>query len=158
MKIIDIFTDGSYVKKGGKEYCGYGIYFKNNEYKPISRPFKHQPITNNRAELYAILKALIICNIINENSKKNNKPLIKEVNIYSDSRYCVKTFNDWLPKWKKTKKEYLNADIINQIDECLQNCNFKINFIHIFAHTNNKDENSIGNSIADTLAKKGAFK
>ena len=103
-KIINIFTDGSLVKKGKNIYCGYGIYFPNSEYKPISRKFTHEPITNNRAELYAILKSIVICNIINLKRFKNKKTQIEIINIYSDSEYSVKTFNEWLPKWLKTKK------------------------------------------------------
>ena len=60
--IVNVYTDGSLVKKGKDVFCGYGIYFPNGEYKSISRKFTHEPITNNRAELYAILKTIIICN------------------------------------------------------------------------------------------------
>jgi len=157
-KIINIYTDGSYVKKDGKIYCGYGIYFPNNEYKSISRKFTHEPITNNRAELYAILKSIIIANIINLERIKNNQEEIKQINIYSDSEYSVKTFNNWLPKWKKTNKDYLNPDIINEIDDHIQKAPFKVIFNHIRAHTGKSDQHSIANNIVDQLAKKGAFR
>lgn len=156
--IIEVYTDGSLIKKDGKVYCGYGIYFPNNEYKSISRKFTHEPITNNRAELYAILKVLILCNIINFKRIKESTQEIKQVNIYSDSEYSVKTFNEWLPKWKKTKKQYLNSDIINQIDEILQDVQYKVNFIHVRSHTGKNDPHSINNNKADELAKAGAFK
>ena len=155
---LNIYTDGSLVKKGKDIYCGYGIYFSGNEYKSISRKFTHEPITNNRAELYAILKAIIISNIINTERIKKNQEQIKVVNIYSDSEYSIKTFNIWLAKWKISKKNYLNADIINEIDDHIKNSSFKINFIHIRAHTNKTDEHSIANNIVDELAKKGAFR
>jgi ribonuclease HI len=156
--IIEVYTDGSLVKKDGKVFCGYGIYFPNHEYKSISRKFTHEPITNNRAELYAILKVLVLSNIINLERIKNNQEEIKQVNIYSDSEYSVKTFNNWLPKWKKTKKEYLNPDIINEIDTMIQIAPYKIVFTHIRAHTGKKDVHSIANDIVDGLAKKGAFR
>ena len=155
---LEIYTDGSLVKKDGKIFCGYGIYFPNNEYKSISRPFTLKPITNNRAELYAIFKSIIISNIINLERIKNNKKEIKLVKIYSDSEYCVKTFNVWLNKWKKNKKEYKNPDIINEIDTIIQNVPFKIEFIHVRAHTCKTDDHSIFNNIVDDLAKKGAFR
>jgi hypothetical protein len=69
--IIEVYTDGSLVKKKDNVYCGYGIYFPNNEYKSISRKFTHEPITNNRAELYAILKVFVLCNIINSKRIEN---------------------------------------------------------------------------------------
>ena len=156
--IINVYTDGSLIRKGTDIYCGYGIYFSDNEYKNISRKFTHKPITNNRAELYAILKSIIICNIINLKRKKDNQKVIKLVNIYSDSEYSVKTFNLWLSNWKKTNKDYLNSDIINEIDDHIQNSPFKIKFIHIKAHTGKNDIHSINNKIVDELAKKGALR
>lgn len=156
--IIEVYTDGSLIKKDGKVYCGYGIYFPNNEYKSISRKFTHEPITNNRAELYAILKVLILCNIINLKRIKKSDPEITQVNIYSDSEYSVKTFNEWLPKWKKTKKIYLNADIIDEIDELLQNVSYKVKFNHVRSHTGKNDFHSICNNKADELAKARALK
>lgn len=156
--VIDVYTDGSLIRKNGNIYCGYGIYFPNHEYKSISRNFTHEPITNNRAELYAILKTLVLCNIINLERIKNNQEQIKVVRIYSDSEYSIKTFNDWLPKWKKTKKEYLNADIINEIDIQLQTVPYKVILTHIRAHTRGNDPHSIANNIVDELAKKGAYR
>jgi ribonuclease HI len=155
---INVYTDGSLIRKGKEIFCGYGIYFPNGEYKSISRPFIHTPITNNRAELYAILKTINLCNIINKNRILNKEIEIKTVNIYSDSEYSIKTFNEWLPKWKKNKKPYLNSDIIDEIDDFIQYSPFKINFIHIYAHTNKNDAHSIANSKADELAKNGAKK
>ena len=155
---LEIYTDGSLIKKDGNIYCGYGIYFPNHEYKSISRRFTHEPITNNRAELYAILKSIVISNIINLKRIKNNQEQIKLVNIYSDSEYSVKTFNEWLPKWKKSKKEYANPDIINEIETNIEIAPFKINLIHIRAHTGKTDIHSISNDFVDELAKKGAFR
>lgn len=156
--ILEIYTDGSLVKKGNIVYCGYGIYFPNQEYKSISRKFTHEPITNNRAELYAILKSIVLANIINLQRIKNNQEEIRLVNIYSDSEYSVKTFNEWLPKWKKGKKEYKNPDIINEIDKCLEIAPFEVKFKHVRAHTGKTDIHSISNDIVDELAKKGAFR
>ena len=157
-KVINVFTDGSLVRRDGEIYCGYGIYFPNSEYKSISRKFTHEPITNNRAELYAILKTIIICNIINLNRIKEKKQPVEKVIIYSDSEYSVKTFNEWLPKWLKSGKNYLNSDIINEIQDHLSHAQFKVNFIHVRAHTGKDDPVSKANHIVDELAKKGAFR
>lgn len=156
--VLEIYTDGSYMKKGSNIYCGYGIYFPNHEYKSISRKFTHEPITNNRAELYAILKSIIISNIINLERIKNRQEQIKLVKIYSDSEYSVKTFNVWLPKWKKCEKEYKNPDIINEIEEHINMAPFKVVLTHVRAHTGKKDIHSISNDIVDELAKKGALR
>jgi ribonuclease HI len=155
---IEVYTDGSLVRKGKDVYCGYGIYFPNGEYKPISRKFTHEPITNNRAELYAILKSIILSNIINANRINKNQPPIKNVIIYSDSEYSVKTFNEWLPNWIKKKKEYMNPDIINEIVDHLANAPFTVTFVHVRAHTGKNDPHSVANSVVDELAKRGAFR
>lgn len=156
--VLEIYTDGSYMKKGSNIYCGYGIYFPNQEYKSISRKFTHEPITNNRAELYAILKSIIIANIINLERIKKRQEEIKLVNIYSDSEYSVKTFNVWLPGWKNGKKKYKNPDIINEIEEHISMAPFKVVLTHVRAHTGKTDIHSISNNIVDELAKKGAFR
>jgi ribonuclease HI len=155
---ISVYTDGSLIRKGKQVFCGYGIYFSGGEYKSISRKFTHEPITNNRAELYAILKAIILtCKIDNDRVlTKSNR--IKKLTIYSDSEYSVKTFNEWLPKWLRTKKEYMNPDIINEIMDHIKNAPFKIAFIHIRAHTGKNDPHSLANEIVDKLAKKGAYR
>ena len=152
MSTVEIYTDGSLSKKNKKVYCGYGIYFPNGECQDISRKFIHTPITNNRAELYAIYKALKITIKINEKNK------IKTVNIYSDSEYSVKTLTIWYKKWIINGKDYSNKDIIDNIMDLIIKLPYNINFIHIRAHTNNKDEKSINNDIVDRLAKDGSFK
>lgn len=154
MKSIEIYTDGSYKKIKNKVFCGYGIYFPNSEYKSIGRKFTHEPITNNRAELYAILKSLLIVNIINLKSSSVDK--ITQANIYSDSEYSVKSINIWHKQWLKSKKPYLNADIIDQIIEFIANADFNVNLQHINSHTNDTTEQSISNDRADQLAKLGA--
>ena len=156
--ILSIYTDGSYIKKGNKIYCGYGIYFPDGEYKSISRQFTHEPITNNRAELYAILKSIVLSNIINLDRIKNNQEEIKQAIIYSDSEYSVKTFNEWLPIWKKNKKKYKNPDIINEIETHIQKAPFKVILKHVRAHTGKTDIHSVSNNIVDELAKKGALR
>ena len=155
---IFAYTDGSLMRKGGKIYCGYGIYFSGGEYKSISRKFTHEPITNNRAELYAILKTIILTNKLDNCRILSNMPRIKKLIIYSDSEYSVKTYNEWLSKWLKSGKEYLNSDIINETMDHMKNAQFKIVFIHVRAHTGKNDPHSLANAIVDELAKKGAMK
>ncbi len=73
--IVNVYTDGA-CSKGKNIRAGYGIYFPNKEFDNISRPFTHEPLTNQRAELYAIYKAIKIITM------KNNK---YDINIYTDS-------------------------------------------------------------------------
>jgi ribonuclease HI len=148
---ISIYTDGSYKKKGRDVLCGYGIYFPNREYKNISRPFTHSPITNNRAELYAILKSIIIGNIIHKTKQVNS------ITIHTDSEYAVKTINIWYKKWiAEGRDDYMNKDIIDDIMENKRLSPFITNLVHVRSHTGKNDAHSINNDKADKLAKQGA--
>ena len=155
---IEIYTDGSFIKNKNGIKCGYGIYFPNGEYKSIGRKFTHTPITNNRAELYAIFKTIILCNIINEKRIIRNEIKIKEIIIYTDSEYSMKSLTIWYKKWIKNGKKYLNKDIIDLIIDAMADASFKIKIKHVRAHTGKKDPQSIANDVADELAKKGANK
>ena len=78
LNTINVYTDGSLIRKGRLVLCGYGIYFPNGEHKPLSREYTHEPITNNRAELYAILKTIHICVKLNDNNNKMVIQVIRE--------------------------------------------------------------------------------
>ena len=151
MTEIIIFTDGSYIKNGN--LCGYGIHFPNTEFKDIGKPFTKNPRTNQRAELYAIYKAIKIVS-------KHNINL--DIKIYTDSEYSIKSLTIWIKNWKKnnwiasTGKPVLNLDIIQKIDKLMNNHIGKIKFQHVRAHTGKTDYESIHNDITDKLAKQGA--
>jgi len=155
---ITVFTDGSFIKKDKKIYCGYGIYFPNKELPNISRPFKGDNPTNQRAELFAIYVALIVI-------KKNF--MFNTIELYTDSQYSIKSLTEWINTWKinnwKTanNKPIANMDIIGPIYDILQRLqknNMHVIFFHVRSHTGNKDVISINNDLADNLAKLGALK
>ena len=153
--IIVVYTDGSYMKTKEGEKCGYGIYFPNKELSNISKKFKKKPLTNQRAELYAIYKAI---------KKVAKKFKFNRLEIYSDSEYSIKSLTVWINAWKKNnwktanKKEVLNQDIIKKIDKKLQKYEGKIFFTHVRSHTGKTDVHSLGNAEADKLATDGAKK
>ena len=78
LNTINVYTDGSLIRKGNLVLCGYGIHFPGGEHKSLSKEYTHEPITNNRAELYAILKTIHICVKLND----NNTNTLKVLNIY----------------------------------------------------------------------------
>jgi len=153
-KLIEIYTDGSQIGKGSNSIAGYGIFFPNSEIPNIGKPFLHNPLTNQRAELYAIYKALKII---------TRKYDFEQIKIYSDSEYSIKSVTVWINNWKKngwitaSKKPVENTDIIKKIDHYLQKYPQKIFFEHVRAHTNNQDPKSLYNCEADKLAKAGAI-
>jgi ribonuclease HI len=151
--IIHAYTDGSCSKSGKTVLCGYGIYFPNRELPNVSQKMDIKPLTNQRAELYAIYKAIKLT----YDACKFDKLI-----IFSDSEYSIKSVTVWIKAWKKngwknSKKEPVkNQDIIQLIDDLLVLNKGKIIFKHVKAHTGKLDTDSICNDIADGLAKSGA--
>lgn len=152
--IVIVYTDGSYMKTKNGEKSGYGIYFPNKELSNVSKKFNKKPLTNQRAELYAIYKAI----------KKVTKYLtFNKLEIYSDSEYSIKSLTVWIKSWKKNnwktanKKEVSNQDIIKKIDKKLTKYGEKITFTHVRSHTGKTDKHSLGNEQADKLATDGAL-
>ena len=178
-----IYTDGSFIKNSSKskyKIAGYGIVFNNcsefidseicdeyeHRFEDLDIKFKFgaflkNPITNQRAELYAIYKALFMVN--NYCSKTRYYP--KTITIYSDSMYSINIYTKWYKIWIKngwigSNNEVKNTDIIKptlSIINKLKKCS-EIKFVHIRAHTGYNDLNSKCNDIADKLANLGSSK
>lgn len=152
---INVFTDGSRILKNHKFYGGYGIYFGSNDKRNKAEVYNDGEITNNRAELYAILDSLNILKIEIKNKEK--------INLFTDSEYSLKSVTEWYKIWEKNNwkdnegNERKNIDYIIPISKILEN-NKNISIKHIRSHTGNKDYLSIGNSEADKLAVQGAKK
>ena len=155
MSEVIIFTDGSFV--AATKACGYGVLFPNGEFSNISRRFKLEPKTNQRAELYAIYKAI-------KTVYKNSKNKILNIKIYTDSEYSIKSLTVWIKTWKKNNwkssggKDVMNQDLIKMIDSIMGKHKGHIEFKHVRAHTGKKDFESINNDIVDKLAKDGGQK
>jgi ribonuclease HI len=153
---IKVFTDGSFKKMSIGVACGYGVYFPNNELPNIGRAFKHTPLTNQRAELYAIYKAIRV--IIKSSIKWDF------IHIYTDSEYSIKSLTEWVKNWEKNNwknskgDDVLNQDIIKPIYKILKKYKNKIIFTHVRSHTGATNFESISNDMADKLANEGAFK
>lgn len=151
---IVVFTDGSCMSSGSTcNYGGIGIHFPNKELDDISEPFLLRPITNQRAELYAINKAI---SAIIDGLK------FKTITIYTDSEYSIKSLTVWVHSWVKNnwktanKQSVKNKDIIESIYNLIKKFPSRIKFIHVRAHTGKKDSLSIGNEVADKLATTGS--
>lgn len=160
---IEVYTDGSCMRTKNNEgktvlKCGYGIYYPNNELPNMSKPFDSFNPTNNRAELLAIYTCLI------QIKGKYDNDSFNKITIYTDSQYCIKSLTEYIKVWEKNewktsnKKSVENQDIIKPINNLLNFFRDKIVFVHVKAHTGNKDIYSARNNIVDNLAKDGANK
>ena len=98
-------------------------------------------------ELKAILFAYFSHGVKEENDWNNNIPI-----VYSDSNYCVQTFNDWMFKWarnnwiKSDKKIPENLDLIQAYYEWYQK-GYRIDLRKVKGHAGYK-----WNEMADGLA------
>lgn len=144
-----VYTDGSCKKNklNNSVIAGYGIHFPNKEFKDVSEQFTLAPITNQRAELYAIYKCLMIVD------SSNNK---YDIHIYSDSMYSINSFTVWIHTWLKNNFITSNNEPVKNVDIILPTYKLmlkhNISFHHVRSHTGKTDVHSLGNSIADKLA------
>jgi ribonuclease HI len=146
-----IYTDGS-CNGNGKAHNrgGFGVVVVDNDEKLLFNYNKRcENTTNNREEIKAILYSFLNygVNIYNNNSFNIEIPV-----VYSDSNYCVQTFNDWMFGWankgwiKSDKKTPENLDLIKAYYDWYQK-GYRIELRKVKGHAGNK-----WNEVADKLA------
>ena len=144
-----IYTDGSAHPNPGPG--GFGVIVLDNDEKIqyiYNKQFEKEKVTNNQMELKAILYAFLNYGVnINTNEFTNNIPI-----VYSDSNYCVQTFNSWMFNWanngwvKSDKKTPENLDLIQAYYEWYQK-GYRIDLRKVKGHAGHK-----WNEMADKLA------
>ena len=144
-----IYTDGSAHPNPGPG--GFGVIVLDNDEKIqyiYNKQFEKEKVTNNQMELKAILYAFLNYGVnINTNEFTNNIPI-----VYSDSNYCVQTFNSWMFSWanngwiKSDKKTPENLDLIKAYYNWYQK-GYRIDLRKIKGHNGVK-----WNELADLLA------
>jgi ribonuclease HI len=146
-----IYTDGSLIKSAHKlPRAGYGIYIPSKNIR-VSKPLINQKITNNRAELTAIIESV---------SHLNEQELGMKICIFTDSQYSMYIFNGTGERYEKNDyknegKDVPNIDLIKKILEIKRAYNIVL--LKVRAHTDKKDKHTMGNEIADKLATDGAL-
>lgn len=143
--MFEIYTDGS-CKGNGKisNVGGFGVVVTKDGEVVTTYSKRSENTTNNREEIRAILYAMLLY------GSKNNPPI-----VYSDSAYCVNTFNDWMFRWAKNnwiksdKKTPENLDLIKEYYNWYQK-GYRIDLRKIKGHIGNKY-----NEMADKLATGG---
>ena len=141
--MIKVYTDGSCSNNGrANAKAGIGIYFSENDPRNVSERIEGKQ-TNNMAELTAILR---VYQILKED--KN------QIAIYSDSIYAIRCCGEYGRKCeeKNWPKCVPNISLLKKVYMLYKDKN-NISFVYIKAHTKNGDVDSIGNKMADLLAK-----
>jgi ribonuclease HI len=149
-----IYTDGSLIRNGTSLYSGYGYYIPSKKIR-VSRPLENQKITNNRAELTAIIESI---------GRLSREELeTHRICIFTDSQYSIYLFTGTGERyekqgWKNDKGEDVpNPDLIQQLLQ-IKRTKPNIYLLKVRAHTGAEDEHSKGNHIADQLANDAAMK
>ena len=153
MSII-VYTDGACINNGKKNAkAGYGVFFGDMDSRNKSVPIIEGKITNQVAELSAIIDA--VETIITTDDKTN-------IIIKTDSRYCIDCVTKWGCKWEKNGWKNSSGKTIENYELVVKLYNYtkkyNIKYEHIYSH---KDEPAktdpgyndwYGNMMADMLA------
>lgn len=154
--VVDVYCDGSTFSNGSKHACGgIGIYWINGEYSDVSEPYTLGIPTNQKTELYAMLKTLqMIDQLI-----KTNPTIDYQFKIHTDSEYVINCLTKWVITWQNNNwckadgKPVKNKQLLVQIVPYYFGPNHnKITLQHVSSHTGKQDQHSIGNDRADHLA------
>jgi ribonuclease HI len=141
------YTDGSCNGNGKITNVGGFAVVEVNDDRTIHDAYAKRcaNTTNNREELKAILRVMLTCGV--KTDEWAQPPV-----VYSDSAYCVQTFNEWMFNWarngwiKSDKKEPENLDLIKAYyDHYMKG--YRIDLKKVKGHAGNKY-----NELADKLA------
>jgi ribonuclease HI len=170
---IIAYTDGSCIRQDGKVYCGYGIVIPDLNIK-LSERLNDTKLTNNRAEMRAILHAIeivtdkMVTSDTTADSPKGSCEMkaTKRICIFTDSQYCKYIFQGTGERYERDgfmkraegggMEEVPNKDMIKTALSYIRA--FDIAILKVRAHTGAADVHSSYNDMADQLANKGAFK
>ena len=153
MSKITIYTDGS-CTGNGKEINegGFGVVIiDENENLLYTYKKRNKNTTNNREELRAILYSFLNYGVKIDNKRTGPNNIYIPV-VYSDSAYCVNTFNSWMFNWakkgwiKSDNKTPENLDLIQAYYNWYQK-GYRIELRKIKGHAGHK-----WNELADQLA------
>ena len=141
---MTFYTDGSAHPNPGPG--GYGVVGVEDEKVVFVRGQQYKgPVTNNEMELKAILYVMLN---YGEKCDDWGQPPI----VYSDSAYCVNTFNEWMFSWarkgwiKSDKKVPENLDLIQAYYDWYKQ-GYRIDLRKVKGHAGNE-----WNELADQLA------
>ena len=144
------YTDGACRANGTPDAAGgFGVVVLDDEQKIIDLYSKQcKGTSNNREELKAILYVMLKYGKKEYNFTIDERPPV----VYSDSAYCVNTFNDWMFRWansgwiKSDKQVPENLDLIQAYFDHYQK-GYRIDLRKIKGHSGDK-----WNEMADGLA------
>jgi ribonuclease HI len=155
-----IYVDGACYRNGKTgARAGFGIYFGPADPCNISARLPGYQQTNQRAELFAALKAL---ESIYLDYCLNRSSFQRSICILSDSKYVVEGLTKWVRMWDERgwRTVYgtpvISQDLYKRAHHMLQTLSankFVVQLKHTPGH-----RGILGNEAADRLARKGVWK
>ena len=142
---ITIYTDGACTGNPGPGGWAAILLFENKKQELFGG---EKLTTNNRMELTAAIKALEFFG-----KKEGEQPSLKQIKIFTDSKYVKEGITDWINVWEKNnwktkdKKNVKNVDLWKSLKELAKNNQIEWNWVK--GHSENPM-----NELADQLAKK----
>lgn len=151
--VMNVYCDGSTINNGRKNSAGgIGVFFGMNDPRNISEPFLIDVPTNQKTELYAMIRTLRILN-----SMIGGK-VEYMFYIYSDSEYTINCMTKWIPTWMKNNwrksdgKEVKNVALLKELAKEYLPHQRHFQIRHVRSHTGLCE----GNTYADQLAVGGS--
>ncbi|KAJ2005165.1 hypothetical protein GGI02_003656 [Coemansia sp. RSA 2322] len=153
---ITVYTDGLCLNsgRGSRAVGGIGVYFGPYDYRNFSGRLPGKLQANQRAELEAIRRALLIVSDYLVVKGFSHRP---RVCVKTDSQYSINCATVWVQKWVKNgwlnnkHMRVLNLDLIQDILVLMRICDGNVVFQYIPGHSKVP-----GNQAAHTLATNGA--
>jgi len=139
---IHAYTDGSCLKAGtDSARAGLGVYFGPHNLRNISERVPGKQQTNNRAELFAILRCL------------ESVDSTRGLEIFTDSEYSIRSIGEWAASRAELGWNCPNGDVLHDIHLLIRQRHAHLRLVWVKAHSTNQH-----NEEADRLAKLGAMK
>ncbi|CAG8821139.1 23273_t:CDS:1, partial [Racocetra persica] len=146
---IQIWTDGCCLGNGTKEAkAGIGVFYGDKDPRNQSERLPGEQQTNNRAEIYAVIRAIESC----ENKTKS-------LEIFTNSLHVVNIIGEWIETWEKNgymtsnNKPVRNQNLIRKLKKLIDSRIGSVKLTYVHGHQGN-----YGNEQADKLSKIGSFK
>lgn len=161
-EVVNVFCDGSTLGNGHRNASGgIGIYFGPNDPRNVSEPYTRDTPTNQKTELYAMLRTIQIL----DRMTTQNPEIKYNCHIYTDSEYTINCLTKWMPTWinncwvKADGNPVKNVSLLKELSGYYYGKRHNSSVMqlhHVMAHTGLDSPEAIGNYHADRLATNGS--
>lgn len=147
LETLTIYTDGSAKRdRHGLMTGGFAGYFGKGDVRNFAEPLNALPVTNNRCELMAAIRALERCDDF-------HVPLDQHIVLAIDSQYVIFAVRRWWDEWQRNgfrRNTVKNQGLIRRLHALAEVR--PVSFLWVRGHTGEKD----GNWHADAMANDAA--